>query len=152
MCQLEGGCESKASESKKDLQAFFKRIYFSVRTRMYTVAIDLSTISSLPIKLDSRSPKLWFSKGLVSKESVSRRIGDMREVMIDPEAKGPEKLYTMYTNVRFPKDENTLRSNNLRYDLTVIRSGFIGNEFIKTLGHYHPVLPGQGISYPEVYE
>lgn len=129
-----------------------RRTYFNMREESHPVAIDLSTITSLPIKLDLRTPRLWFSKGLVSSEPAFRTITEIREVLLDQEAEGPEKLYAMYTDVRLPDHEDLLRSHNLRYDLTVMRSGFLGTEFMKTLGHYHPVLPGQGISYPEIYE
>jgi len=116
------------------------------------VAIDLSLGLDLPVKLDARSPRLWFSRGLLSSEPQARTLEEMRDVLLDPSAKGPPKLYTMYRNVRLPGDEGILRSSGLRFDLTVIRSGFLGPEYIKTLGHYHPMIPGLGISYPEVYE
>ena len=40
----------------------------------------------------------------------------------------------------------------LRYDITVIYPGLIGSEYVKTLGHYHPKVPGQPWTYPEVYQ
>lgn len=40
----------------------------------------------------------------------------------------------------------------MRYDITVIRPGTLGSEYVKTAGHYHPLKPGTGTTYPEVYE
>lgn len=51
-----------------------------------------------------------------------RRLEDMREVLMDPEAEGPESVYAM------------IRGNP---NVTVLVPGKIGREFTKTLGHYH---------------
>jgi len=120
--------------------------------RYHIVAIDLSLGLGLPVKLDSRSPRLWFSGNLLSSPPVARTLEEMRDMLLDPGVKGPSKIYNMYRDVRLPGDEDVIRSHGLRFDITVIRSGFLGREYMKTAGHYHPMLPGQGISYPEVYD
>ncbi len=63
-----------------------------------------------------------------------------------------EILYLMYRDVRDQEDDALLNEKNLRYDLTVIFPGLVGNEFYKTIGHYHPFKPGTSVSFPEVYE
>ena len=50
------------------------------------------------------------------------------------------------------QDKELIAKYGLRYDVTVIRPGQIGREFIKTAGHYHPLKPQTEFSYPEVYE
>jgi len=57
-----------------------------------------------------------------------------------------DSLYYMYRDVRERGDDEKIRQNKLRYDLTVILPRMLENEFNKTFGHYHPSL------YPEVYE
>jgi glucose-6-phosphate isomerase len=60
--------------------------------------------------------------------------------------------YYMYRNVGLTEDVALLNCNHLRYDLTVLESGRIGREFVKTIGHYHPLKPGTNMQYPEIYE
>lgn len=70
-----------------------------------------------------------------------RTQSDMREVLMDPGAIGPESHYYM---VRGGKDKT---------NITVWETGKVGEEYIKTYGHYHvgdisetyTVLQGEGI-------
>ena len=61
-----------------------------------------------------------------------RKLSDMREVIYDKEwlKNAPDvELYYMYRGVE--------EKNGLRYDITVIPAKILGNEFVKTKGHYH---------------
>jgi len=69
-----------------------------------------------------------------------RYLDDMREVLHDKDfAKNSPnlELYYMYRGLEI--------KNNLRYDITTITAKMLGNEFVKTKGHYH-----EG-AYGEVY-
>lgn len=112
---------------------------------------DLTEISGLPIAVDEEG-RLHFSGGLPEVTPAVRRLQDMREVMADPTAGGQDELYFMYRDVGFPEERNRLHDSGLRYDITVIRPGTVGAEFIKTAGHYHPIVPGAAVTFPEVYE
>ncbi|MFA5086171.1 MAG: glucose-6-phosphate isomerase family protein [Candidatus Paceibacterota bacterium] len=66
------------------------------------------------------------------KDPDIRRLKDMRGVLMDDFAidSDPEKeLYYMYRGVR--------SENGLRYDITVIPPCLIGDEYVKTKGHFH---------------
>lgn len=112
---------------------------------------DLGETAGLPLSLGSDG-RLEFSEGLPAVEPAVRRLGDMKEVLADPEAVGPEDLYFMYRAVGFPSGAERLRLAGLRYDVTVLAPGLVGAEFNKTAGHYHPTVPGSGTGYPEIYE
>ncbi len=66
-----------------------------------------------------------------------RKLEDMRKVLMNPEAEGPESVYAMIRG---------------RPNITVLVPGRLGQEFTKTHGHYHcddrsetyKVLFGQG--------
>lgn len=61
-----------------------------------------------------------------------RYLNDIKKVLYDKEwsKTAPNfKLYYMYRGI---KDKN-----DLRYDITVIPSRMLGEEFVKTKGHYH---------------
>jgi len=61
-------------------------------------------------------------------------------------------LYFMYRDVCFSEEDRELiRRNGLRYDVTIIPPALLGVEYVKTAGHYHPPVPGQRLSYPELY-
>lgn len=64
-------------------------------------------------------------------------------------------LETLYFGARYmekTKDEQTFLASDLMADLTILNSGKVGEEFVKTVGHYHGIIPGLTISYPEAYE
>lgn len=61
----------------------------------------------------------------------------------------------LYYGARYSEkkvDEKIFIENDVMADLTVLNAGKVGNEFIKTVGHYHGLVHGTNIAYPEVYE
>jgi len=75
------------------------------------------------------------------KPYASRTQTDMQDVLMNPNATGPETHYYM---IRGGVDKN---------NITVLEPGTIGGEYIKTYGHYHvldfdeqyTILSGEGI-------
>ncbi len=61
-------------------------------------------------------------------------------------------LYDMYRESCRPSDQAAFEKRSLRYDITVVPSVMLGDEFNKTLGHYHPDSVRPPLSYPELYE
>jgi len=93
-------------------------------------------------------------------ESAVRTVGDMAEVLADHKyAKSAlssplekaKAIYYMHRNVHRKEDEKTLSKYRRRYDVTVIPPAMLGDEFVKTIGHYHE-LSRKGPSFPELYE
>lgn len=85
-----------------------------------------------------------------------RRLNDMREVLYDAAwaKSAPDTvLYYMYRDLALSRnDRSIILDHSLRFDITVIPPGKLGNEFIKTAGHYHPLADRSRMTYPEVYE
>lgn len=108
--------------------------------------IDLQKTSGLAIKLDEKKFRLIFADSLPEAQPAIRTIEEMKEVLLDKSVSAPQELYFMYRDVNNPQDIPEMKKNNLRYDITVIRQGFLGKEYMKTAGHYHPGL------FPELYE
>ncbi len=116
--------------------------------------IDLSKTSGLPITLTDDF-HLKFSEPLKPAEPSIRKFADMIPVLADKNAKplpATEEMYYMYRDVHLPADEPGIRAHHLRYDLTVVPAIMLGQEFNKTVGHYHPLVPGTNLAYPELYE
>ncbi len=114
--------------------------------------ISLEKQSGLPLFWDSDDKILIFGEEIESVEPVIRTREEMASVLYDPEAKGPAELYYIYRGVAPATDKENIAEQGLRFDITVIRPGTIGKEYIKTAGHYHPFKPNTGEQFPEVYE
>ncbi|HAI21719.1 MAG TPA: glucose-6-phosphate isomerase [Clostridiales bacterium UBA8153] len=76
----------------------------------------------------------------------------MREVLYSQTASFPKELYYMYRGVALEADTEIHARAGLRFDVTVLRAGKVGQEYIKTAGHYHPQVAGSGLTYPELYQ
>lgn len=62
----------------------------------------------------------------MSFEAYAARTADaMREVLMDPNAQGPAIHYYM------------IRGGSAKRNITVLETGTVGGEYIKTYGHYH---------------
>ncbi len=85
-----------------------------------------------------------------------RMLFDMKDVIYDREwlsSASNCELYYMYRDLSLSKNDSLLvKEYGLRYDITVIPPRMLGSEFVKTAGHYHPIVPGTGTTYPEIYE
>lgn len=87
-----------------------------------------------------------------------RKLHDMEDVVFDKEwferveARNKDTYYMYRDLAKNDVDLQIIRANHLRYDVTVIPAGMLGSEYIKTVGHYHPQVPGTSISYPEIYQ
>ncbi len=93
---------------------------------------------------------------LESRDPDIRWLYDMKDVLYDQEwAASAEnaELYYMYRDLYLSRsDRDRLQDQGLRYDITIIPPLMLGKEFVKTAGHYHPLVPGGDVTYPEVYE
>jgi glucose-6-phosphate isomerase len=111
----------------------------------------LQKISGLPLGLVDA--QLVFGDDLPIVKPDIRHVQDFKDVLApDSELTGPEDAYYMYRDIGWDKDKQMFRQRNYRYDITVLRPGVIGRELLKTVGHYHPLIPGTNVTFPEVYE
>lgn len=114
---------------------------------------DLSSLSGVPLLLDEASGQLQLGPGIRQVEPAVRRLGDLRGVLASDDPGSDERLcYLLYRDVRAGADEWHFALHGLRYDLTVTLPGHVGDELMKTAGHYHSKAPGSVHSYAELYE
>lgn len=86
-----------------------------------------------------------------------RHLKDFREAIFDQKwvkKTSPKfEAYYMYKGLAKNKeDKQKMEKAGLRYDITVIPAKKFGEEFPKTMGHYHNFPGGSAYTYPEVYE
>jgi len=118
------------------------------------VILDLADATGLPVSLDDATCGLTFGPPLSAIEPTTRPAELLARVYRDPGAVdrlAPEGLYFMYDGVALPEHRAALGQTGLRYDLTVLRPITVGDEPVKTLGHYHTLAP-DGVPYPELYQ
>ena len=124
--------------------------------------IDVGKLAGLGIEapLDEAALGVAFDPAQVDcggqrHELSERSIQAIRPVLMDSEADGPSILYRMYRNMGVSDTDRRRQAadERLRYDITVLRSGALGDELLKTSGHFHPPTPGAPqFSFPEAYE
>jgi len=135
------------------------------------VILDLSAATGLPVSLDLETCRLLFHPPLPAMEPAMRPPHLLRAVYRNPGANvtrhppaaqstgtgarfdeyAREGLYFMYDGVALAQHRAAIAQAGLRYDLTVLRCLTIGDEPVKTLGHYHTAAP-EGMPYPELYQ
>jgi D-allulose-6-phosphate 3-epimerase len=108
--------------------------------------------SGLPIYLDEASSRLTFTDGLVCEEISAKSTAKLSSVLACPEAGNDETAFDFYKNVHFPKDEALFAKHRLRFDITVVHPGLVGDERKKTTGHIHARMPGKTTPHAELYE
>ncbi len=98
-------------------------------------------IYKTPVKIELMEKDLHVN-GTMHPHAV-RTLAQMSDVLRTASALSDRPLYYMYRAVysRAP----------LRYDITYVPAAFIGSEYVKTYGHYHPIAP-DGLAYPEAYQ
>lgn len=123
-----------------------------IQSGIIYLMINLQKESGLEISLTDEF-KLSFDNPELEVKHETRHASDMAEVILDQKI-GQEKrpLYYIYRDIGYQTDRERFKKESLRYDLTVVLPNPIGKEFNKTKGHYHPPVPENEISYPEVYE
>jgi len=85
-----------------------------------------------------------------------RRVKDLEPVLYDARSckdMDPElAAYTVYRTIWAHDDERSiLQKHGLRYDLTDMPPLMLGDEYVKTFGHNHPIC-GVAWSHPELFE
>ena len=117
---------------------------------------SLERQSGLPIALDPTTNTIRWTEGIHAGETKERTFQEMQSFIAEPGATSPrEGIYMMYRDVGRDPDRIDIKSVGLRYDITVIAPGtFQGSrhEYFRTAGHYHSLVPGTNVAYPEVYE
>lgn len=123
---------------------------FHAKTR--SVLIDLATRAGFQVRLDPEALTLEFGPGITTAPVVVRRLDEVRPLLREPEATGPDHLYTIYMDIRIPGVCDLLRANGLGYGAVVYNHGALGKEALRSQGHVHSVALDTGLGYSELYE
>jgi glucose-6-phosphate isomerase len=111
---------------------------------------SLKNISAINVCIDSS--RLILGSEIEPVSPIIRTAHEAAYAYEEYTGEDSRELYCMYRDVAHRNDIDTIGSYGLRYDITVLLSGMVGKETVKTVGHYHPLRPGSETTYPEVYE
>lgn len=114
--------------------------------------IDLSEQAGFPVQLDPPSLSLRFGPGISTAPVTIRRLDEVRPLLRDPGAAGPEHLYTIFMDVRVPGRAEALSALGLGYGAVVYNHGALGGEALRSQGHVHSAPAATGVAYSELYE
>ena len=117
-----------------------------------TIMIDLLQLAGFPVQLDPGSLTLAFGPGISTAPQTVRRLDEVRPLLRDPLASGPDHLYTIYMDVRVPGRTEALRALGLGYGAVVYNHGSLGAEALRSQGHVHATPAATGVAYSEIYE
>lgn len=114
--------------------------------------LSLEKYSGLPMEMDDDFT-LQFGPGIEAPTPKIREFPFIKNYLKNPHSAYHRRdVYHIYRDIALLQDKDKIRRAGLEYDLTVIPPGKIGDEFVKTIGHYHPYKKGTDVRYPEVYE
>lgn len=81
-----------------------------------------------------------------------RSLESIRKSLKNPNADGPEFLYSIAMDVGNNKEKNKIEERNLLYGAVLYAKGQIGDEPVRSQGHIHAISPSCNASTCEVYE
>lgn len=111
---------------------------------MYDVGLD--------IKANLDEMTFEFGAGTFGPIVEKRKLEDIRKSLSNPNATGPEFVYSIAMDVGKEKDYKDLVERNLLYGAMIFAKGQIGDEPIRSQGHIHSISLSCNASTPEVYE
>jgi glucose-6-phosphate isomerase len=110
--------------------------------------ISMTRLAGIDAWVDPCTGALELGDGLVAEERATRELGAARGVYERVPDRVPS-LYHMLNGITARADPD--KRSRLRYELTSLRGGTVGTEWVKTIGHIHNAAP-DGHGFPEAYE
>lgn len=116
--------------------------------------VSLSKNSGFDLSINRETNELIFGEKIQFSNPSVRMLSEASgfyRVPLKMEINKP--LYFMYRGIALKEDLKKINDAKLRYDITVILSGTVGKEYIKTIGHLHPLSPLSNFThtFTEVY-
>jgi len=113
---------------------------------------DLKPVAGLDLTLNEEQLTLRFGPGIAHPAPEIRTLAQVRPMLEDPGARGPERLYSIYMDIYRDADADALHAQRLLYGSVIYNHGAIGQERLRSQGHIHSEKRGVGLRYSEVYD
>jgi len=112
----------------------------------------LTSLAGFEVSLDEKKLTLEFGSNVIHPAGEVRRLNQVRSMLENPYAQGPDHLYTIYMDIAQRDDIAALKEQGLLYGAVVYNSGTIGQERLRSQGHIHSEKQGTDLRYSEMYE
>jgi glucose-6-phosphate isomerase, archaeal len=106
----------------------------------------------LPIRFDRSSMDFQYGPGLFGPRPEYRRLVDIRPSLRDPNSSGPDPVYAIAMDVGWVDDLDELKTRMLLFGVVMYAGGRLGDEPVRSQGHFHAISPHSGWSAPELFE
>lgn len=113
---------------------------------------DVTAINGFPLLFDTENMDVLTGSSYHFERKL-RKLAELESVLYQPAEADPQQpgYYLFYPQALPESAQKVLDSMSLTYSLVMMPSLHVGEEFVKTSGHYHPFLEGTKLGYPEVY-
>lgn len=99
--------------------------------------IDLSDISSLPVRYDPQLDTFVFDENIKCNSCTKIVLDRLVPALLNKTLKYPETVYSESENIYLNDDAGIFAANPVKYELVVLPPGLLGIEFIKSHVYYH---------------
>lgn len=110
--------------------------------------IVLPNLAGVDVHINPRTAELALGEEFVAEELRVRTLAEAQDVYLRPPRSAPP-LYQMLNGITYRSQPEPV--STLRFELTSLRGGRVGPEWVKTIGHVHNRAP-DGLGFPEAYE
>ena len=116
------------------------------------MAFDCTPYAGFALTFDMDTGATTWGDGL-DFVRLPRTCGDLRSVLLEPDALPPDaEIYTTWNlSAAPPTVQASLDASGLAFTLVMLPALCVGQEYVKTAGHYHTFMQGTTLGYPEVY-
>ena len=123
----------------------------SIGSKQYT---DISDRAGVGVTLDNADLALIFGEDVISKpESEDRFADELRNVVLRSDLAAIDDLiYRVYNGIATTETAPEIARRNLTYVALLLRSGTIGDEWVRTRGHTNSHARSTQTALPEVHE
>lgn len=105
-----------------------------------------------PIKVDHQNMQFEYGADVFGPEVERRHLNDIRQSLLNPNASGPDIVYSIAMDVGLDEDALDLQQRHLLYGVVTYAPGRIGDEPVRSQGHIHSISKSCNYSTAEVYE
>ncbi|MBP9478800.1 MAG: glucose-6-phosphate isomerase [Sebaldella sp.] len=104
------------------------------------------------ISINEKALNFIYGTGVFGPIVENRALDSIRKSLKDPNADGPDVVYSIAMDVGKSEDKEDLVKKNLLFGAVIYSKGKIGEEPVRSQGHIHSISTSCGMSTPEVYE
>ena len=113
--------------------------------------LDLESQTGLPVRIDTESCDFQIGKGLNAPTFRTRTVHELDPVWANGADGADRVIYRYSSPLWLLEDADVWRQAEVGYGIVYFPPGIYGDEYVKSSGQYHAILPGHTMATPEIY-